>query len=248
MTRGLYSRVAQRLTTSSALLLDSANFVRSWQVWHECDLWIGDSHALFLSGLTPRPYHSPRIAPSVPSRFVWHIGPRLMWSIARKGFPRGVRRTCGLAGLAVRTHGRRSLTLVFGEIDVRVHLGTRVGWRPFTSAFVLRGVELAERLRAQRLAVVSPVPPCDIGADNPNFPRVGSLAQRVDAHTRLSSAMRAWHGTTIGRVTVVVIDPACALAADDGSLHSDWTDDGCHTNPAGAALVQAVLERAVSNL
>lgn len=77
-------------------------------------LWIGDSHASFISEIKLSAMFGDKSGESL----VW-IGPRLMYSISQKGFPLPVRIACRLV------MKKTNIVFVLGEIDVRMHLAQR---------------------------------------------------------------------------------------------------------------------------
>ena len=61
--------------------------VRDCSLAQETTVWIGDSHSRFNLA---RPDLDARLTRASESNFVWSIGPRLMYSIARRGWPADV--------------------------------------------------------------------------------------------------------------------------------------------------------------
>lgn len=105
-----------------------------------------------------------------------------MFSLARDGYPEPLTPQLDGATLEVR-----SLALAAGEIDCRVHLAERVAQGDrldFVAGYVERAVDLRDRLGAEDVALVGPVPPSDVGLEHPDYPRTGTLAERAAA-TRL---------------------------------------------------------------
>ncbi|UMG91121.1 SGNH/GDSL hydrolase family protein [Nocardioides sp. TF02-7] len=207
------------------------------------ELWIGDSHSVLLN--TER---FPLWMGSVgEGRFVWHLGPRILHSIATNGFPPVVER---VADRLRRLPASRRLTcfFVFGEIDVRCHLGPRVAAGiddAFVTAYVDRAVALADRLGAARVVIVTPTPPSDHIADHVMFPIAGDVAQRTAAHRWLSDALV--DAVPAGDPRVGVLDLRAALADEDGRLPEALTYDGCHTNDAGRAAVRRLVRDHLSS-
>ncbi len=197
----------------------------------ETTVWIGDSHGRFNLG---QPVVSARLTRASDSDFVWSIGPRLLHSVADRGWPPDV----AWGSRFLRRPGRRPLLrlgFVLGEIDVRVFLGKRVESGALDLSFVPAYVARCEKVAGQAggLAVlVIPVPPS--GPPDPlhEFPRVSSLESRVHAHQELREAI---HRAASGRPTTRVFDPTPELSSGDGQLEPTFTDDGFHLNSAGAA-------------
>lgn len=202
------------------------------------ELWIGDSHSVLLN--TDR---FPLWMGSVgEGRFVWHLGPRILHSIAANGFPPVVE---WVADRVRRLPAARRLTcfFVFGEIDVRCHLAPRLSAdldASFVATYVDRATALAERFGARHVVIVTPTPPSDDIADHVMFPIAGDIAQRTAAHRWLSDALV--DAVPAGDPRVSVLDLRPALADDAGRLPAALTYDGCHTNDAGRAAVRRLVE------
>ena len=112
-------------------------------------LWIGDSHATFVAGTRVRPFD----VSSEHEGVVW-LGPRLMYSIARDGFPDPL--TPELDGVSLDLT-LTPVVLVFGEIDCRVHLVERLaagGRLDFVSRYVARAAELRARVGASHIVLL----------------------------------------------------------------------------------------------
>ena len=209
--------------------------------WSRKEIWIGDSHAMSFNqrvglGMFMR---------GPDGQVIFRIGTRLMYSIAHKGFPprldrlarmvRGARRI-GLVG------PREGLVPFFvtGEIDVRCHLTEHDGDYGFVSAYVQRCRAAAALLGAPRAVIVVPPPPSASCPDVEQFPIKGDIAARIAAFDGLRAALQeevARHGD------LVLLDTTDALADGSGALRADLTDDGCHTNLAGVALVRQQVQR-----
>ena len=105
-------------------------------------LWIGDSHASFLANAPLQRFAVTATADAV----VW-LGPRLMYSLSREGFPDPLlpelRRGLNLATTPI--------ILTAGEIDCRVHLVERrycADAFAFVADYVACASELRMRLNA----------------------------------------------------------------------------------------------------
>ncbi len=205
------------------------------------ELWIGDSHAVLLNtGDFPIPVLS---AVDGGRRYIWHLGPRLLYSIATNGFPPLV---CRVARMAGRLRASQQLTcvFVFGEIDTRCHLAPRMrdGLPPNLAADYLDAVlGLARSVGSNRTFVVVPPPPSGLIKDHAQFPIAGTLEERQLAHQWLAEALVA----AVGKRA----DPSCelldlrqSLADADGLLRPELTYDGCHTNDAGRQAVRRQYE------
>jgi hypothetical protein len=201
-------------------------------------LWIGDSHASFFANAPLKRF----IVTSAGDAVVW-LGPRLMYSLSREGFPEPLlpelRRGLDLATTPI--------ILTAGEIDCRVHLVDRrhlVDTFAFVANYVSRVSELRARLGAPRAFLLGPVPPSDLGPDNSDLPRRGSLAERIAVSKRLEAELC--------ESVICVGDPAISAVPlsqrlgdrDTGELSRHLSLDGCHVNPLGSQTVREVLARA----
>lgn len=208
------------------------------------EVWIGDSHAVLLN--TAR---FPVVVERVEAgRYVSHLGPRLMYSVARDDFPGMLRRAARAFRLLP---GSGTITYVFclGEIDVRCHLAPRLDDPPdpaFVAGYLRRVRELVHRLGATDAVVVVPPPPSGAIRDHEAFPTVGTVEERLRAHRWLRQTLHEAARTALPAdvprgITLRLLDPTDALSDENGLLRGDLTDDGCHTNAAGRAVVRQEL-------
>jgi hypothetical protein len=206
-------------------------------------LWIGDSHTMFFAG-SPSRYPLYRAGCG---DFVWHIGPRLMYSLAREGFPRAVGRLARWLRWT-RLGSRVVLIFVAGEIDVRCHMAAapdRIRSAEFAGRYLEATSALAGRAGTSRFVVTVPVPPSDDYHDNPGFPIRGTLAQRLAAHAALREALHAARSSDES-LDLRLVDATPQLARADRGLRAEFTFDGCHVNPDGAAIVRRLVDQAVA--
>jgi hypothetical protein len=187
-------------------------------------LWIGDSHASFLADAPLTRFAVTSTADAV----IW-LGPRLMYSLSREGFPDPLlpelRRRLNLTSTPI--------ILTAGEIDCRVHLVERRN-RPdafaFVADYVARASELRIRLDAPHAFLLGPVPPSDLGPENADLPRRGTLADRVAVSRELEAELCE----SVMRFG----DPAISAVPLHLSL------DGCHVNLLGSRAVREELAKA----
>lgn len=201
------------------------------------ELWLGDSHALHFNGLAA----GSALRRAAPGRYVWHLGPRLMYSLSTRGFPSSVAR---LAPVLRLLSGRGELTVFFvaGEIDVRCHLAGRAGDLDFVRGYLDQARAVAGEMGAASVVFVAPPPPSSTCPVVPGYPVVGTLGERLEAFHRLRAELAAAVGAvaavtppaTFVDLTEVLLEPA-------GGLDARLTDDGIHTNAGGVELVQARL-------
>lgn len=231
----------RRMQQVLALVAPASALLRSCLDDSSKELWVGDSHVLFINECGPATSRLTRVDGH---RFVWHVGPRLMWSIARNGFPPDV---LFLARLIRMFGGSRNLSLVvvFGEIDVRAHLAdahaSPLRDMRFVSDYLRQCQVLGQRLGARCVVLAVPVPPKDAFKDTPGFPRSGTLEERIDAFRFLQKALVAAVDSAEALPATVLLDCTEEIADSDGSLRADLTDDDCHVNNTGAEVVRACL-------
>ncbi len=204
------------------------------------EVWFGDSHAIFVN----QDYTSAKLSRAPEGQIVWHLGGRLMWSLAHNGFPVRVHR----AARALRLLSRPgSLVPVFiaGEIDVRCHLvprSSRPGYSlDFVADYVRRTQQLATEMGAPQLIIAVPVPPSDDCPKNPEFPIKGTIAERVEVFRELRRALIQAVAAADAAPEVRLVDATELLADETGELRSELTDDGCHTNAKGVRLVRSTV-------
>lgn len=199
----------------------------------EVCVWLGDSHARFNLG---HPHAEGRFCRVSDSDYVWSIGPRLMYSVAREGWPRDVIMLSRLLNVISRTRHVR-LCFVLGEIDVRVFLGERVAEETldldFVPAYVTRCKWAAQRANAEPFLVV-PVPPFGPPDPHHEFPRRGCLDDRLSAHQALRQRLLRESTTTEGCPRIFDATPELATTSAEGGLNPAFTTDGFHLNSAGA--------------
>lgn len=201
------------------------------------EIWVGDSHSV-----TFNTEHSPLpgILRTGERRWTWHLGPRVMYSIARDDFPPTLLRT---ARLIARVPGARDATwfFSFGEIDIRCHLAPRLaggGEVGCVATYVDRVRGLVGRLGTPVGTIVVPVPPCLDSYDHAAFPVAGSPDERLAAHRAVRSALTVAVGAGPARPALRLLDLTEALSGPDGLMRDELTDDGCHTNAAGRVVVR----------
>ncbi len=205
------------------------------------ELWIGDSHAQhFNRGRTPA-----RLFRGRDGQFVYHHGPRLMYSIASRGFDRQVLSFARLVR-GVSPPGRLLLVLTAGEIDVRCHLvpqSSRPGFSfDFVDAYVSRAAALADVLGAETVVLAMHPPVSPSAPDRREYPVRGSGEDRIAMSEQLRREVHRAAASHAGAPPhIVVLDATDELADRSGALRSEVTDDEIHTNAAGIAVVRARL-------
>lgn len=205
------------------------------------EMWVGDSHSVtFVSANAPLP----GILNAGQGRWIWHLGPRVMYSVARDGFPRWLHRA---AQSIARTPTGSDVAWLFsfGEIDIRCHLGPRLtvgADLEFVSSYVAQVRGLVEDAGTSTAAVVVPVPPSEDTLNHVHFPVKGTVEERVTAHRAVRAGLLAATGRDSPGADVRVLDATDVLADPSGLMRPALTDDRCHTNAAGRAAVRRKLD------
>ncbi|MDX6234901.1 MAG: hypothetical protein QOH68_4040 [Nocardioidaceae bacterium] len=206
------------------------------------EVWVGDSHAVHMN--SPTMITALRRLPD--GRWVMHVGPRVMYSIAREGLPAAALRVIRLVGRVRRGH-EIVWGFSFGEIDVRCHLVPRMDDPDAALSFVpsyLRHLqEAAASAGARRAIVLIPPPESDVYPDQIGFPVVGTLAERIEASHALRDAMvKAAADLPGGSTSISLIDLTDEFSDERGAMREDLTYDGLHANDTGRAVFRARVE------
>lgn len=199
------------------------------------ELWIGDSHALSFN----QKVHFSEFVRGPEGQIILRVGPRLMWSLAESGFSERVDRVARVVSKFGRP-GSIVPVFVSGEIDVRCHLVGREQDYGFVKTYVDRCLALATSLRSPRAVFVVPPPPSEWCPNVEEFPIKGTIAERVGVFQNLREALIS---AVQQAPAAELLDPTDALVGADGSLRRDCTDDGCHTNHHGVAVVRALAHQ-----
>ena len=194
-------------------------------------IFVGDSHAHFIAN-NGAPLR--RIAITSNDDLVIYLGSRLLYSVATKGFQFGFI-TTALLHLASK---RQPIIFVLGEIDCRVHLVTKampLGQNAFdkiAANYVSNVLDMVSRFKFGIPILLSPVPPSDIGQSTNDYPRNGSILERISVTSSLSDAL-----AKAAAQDFLFLDLSQVLIDNRGVLRPSFTDDGVHTNQSGAKLV-----------
>ena len=206
------------------------------------EIWIGDSHTVCFN----RSFRTANVLRGGPGVYVFHLGSRLMFSVARDGeYPVWARR---LVALTARL-ARRPLAMFFclGEIDVRCHLakhGEPGTWSfDFVGRYAARAVDFARSHGFDPVVFVVPPPPC---RDQPSIgalPVAGSFETRIAAFEGLRGALaEAVEAIGASGADVRMVDATAALFDPVTGIRSDLTDDHCHVNAAGSRVVRRLID------
>ena len=216
----------------------------------EPTLIVGDSHAVILGGGNLASSRRIQRARSAGAAYIIWLGPKLLYSVAHKGFPSWARALMSGAPSRIAGAAGVRLELVLGEIDVRCHLAPRLRCDGPTAVEQLGDAYVAFLGSCIRNPAVleicyhEPTPPSDLGMQNEAFPRAGTLAERIECHRLLSNRIAAGietHFCNDSRVRFVPTPPGAKLV--DGSLSPGWTDDGCHFNRAALVAINGAESR-----
>jgi len=209
-------------------------------------VWIGDSNAVF-SGADRFPPLG--VGTTADRRWVWHLGPRLMYSMASGGFKPGMHRAFRILGRLPHSHDVVWL-FSFGEIDIRCHLAPRVkdgDPLDFIPRYVSRLQELVADLGAPFGICVVPVPTAVESLVHDSFPVVGTNEERRVAHgvvrKRVLEATDALDTTP----AIIPLDLTDALSDEDGWYWTKLHSDGVHPNAAGRVVVQRELQQLLAD-
>jgi hypothetical protein len=202
------------------------------------ELWIGDSHAMSAN----HDIVSSMFMRGSNGELILRAGAKLMYSVARDGWPPRIMRVVRLIGPFVRPG---SIIPVFsaGEIDVRAHLSGRPEQEiTFAPAYVERCEAIARQLKADLSGYLVPPPPCTRAPDEVWFPMAGTLEAQVASFRQLRLALAdALHDVPHARLldfTSILADPWT------GGIRPEFTDDGVHTNLAAVREIRAMIEQA----
>jgi hypothetical protein len=208
------------------------------------EVWVGDSNAVhFASDRFPRL----GIGSTEPGRWVWSMGPRLMFSVGRDGYPRAMHR---LLRVLRRVPANRNVLWIFsaGEIDLRCHLVPRLKDRngsefDFVRTYIEQVRNLVAEFDAPYAAISVPVPPAVDIYEADGFPIVGTLEERLDAHRLMRERIHDETGPASGSTGAVIhaVDVTDRLSNEHGHYRPELAFDGVHPNDAGRAEIRAAV-------
>ena len=206
------------------------------------EVWVGDSNAVF-SGSDRFPRFG--IGSTEPRRWVWSLGPRLMFSVARDGYLPVMHR---LLRVLRRVQANRNVLWIFsaGEIDLRCHLVPRLrdgSELEFVKLYIEQVKSLVAEFDAPYAAVSVPVPPAVDITETDGFPIVGTLEERLDAHRLMRKQILGETGTASGTTGAVIyaVDATDRLSDEHGHYRPEVTLDGVHPNDIGRAEIRAAV-------
>lgn len=192
---------------------------------------IGDSHAHFI--LRGSKELKPFTLIDGKHLLIW-VGPKLLYSVSNRGF-----RFNRLTKILLESSSSgQPFVIILGEIDCRVHFvpnNLQNGIKDFqkiTYAFRTKILKMQKDFGFGPAIILSPVPPSDIGSDNPYYPRIGTLDERVSVTRLITEAL-----DELSSPEFWVVNLGEILATDIGDLNSIYTDDGVHVNSIRASKI-----------
>jgi hypothetical protein len=197
-------------------------------------VWIGDSHAVFMRrGLRTR------VDSRVPieSLLFW-IGPRLMYSVAKSGFP-----TTIFFKFLVRTLRPKLVVISLGEIDVRMFLhNSSLRQSDWVHEYLVKVTELCCALKVNEVRLLTSIPVSEQPLLDPRE-RNGSLRERMEGFNWLQSEIQNQLLNNSKFEKIKYLDLNNCLGDSDGTLLSIYTTDGIHVNSLGAWRVWSLIEK-----
>ncbi len=207
------------------------------------EVWVGDSHTVLFNIDHGAP---PGLLRTAERRWTWHLGPRMMYSIAKKGLPTPLLRT-GRVLAKIPAAREAAWFFSFGDVDIRCHLVPRMKAGQglgFVAEYVDRVYDVLATIGARTGTICIPPPPTLDTDDHELFPVVGTPEQRLDVHGAVREALYAAVATERPGPKIRLLDLTKALADSTGLMQPEFTmADGLHTNDAGRAVVRREIER-----
>lgn len=203
------------------------------------EVWVGDSNAVLFGGdKFPRLI----IGSSEPRRWVWSLGPRLMFSVARDGYPPMMHR---MLRILRRVRANRNVLWIFsaGEIDLRCHLVPRLkegAELTFVKPYIEQVRALVGEFDASYAAVSIPTPAAD---EVVGYPVVGTIEERLAAHRLMRERIveETGQARSSSGAVIYVFDATDRLSNEHGHYRPEITTDGIHPNDAGRAEIRAAM-------
>jgi hypothetical protein len=193
-------------------------------------IWIGDSHAYHLinQGAVMQ-----KISITADNNLLIWIGPRLLYSVSRKGFEFDF-----LTRIVLKIASKnQNVFFVLGEIDCRVYLVSKTlpggpdAFAEIAKNYIHEVSMLLQNFGLKRAIIVGPVPPSDSGAQSSEFPRNGTLAERVFVTKMLTESL-----LKCSTSDVLMVELAPILSVENGCLDPLLSDDGIHVNRKGSKI------------
>jgi hypothetical protein len=226
--------VKNRKTSNFVLLRQILRLIIFFKAFHKHRVvWIGDSHAVFMRGGIRSGVDD--FVP-IESLLFW-IGPRLMYSIAKSGFP-----TTIFFKFLVRICRPKLVVISIGEIDVRMFLhNSSLRQSEWVHEYLVRVTELINALRVNEVRLLTSIPVSELPPSDP-IERRGSLRERLEGFNWLQAVIQNELLNNSKFDKIKYIDLGNCLSGLDGTLSSIYTSDGIHVNSLGAWRVWGLIE------
>jgi hypothetical protein len=216
----------QRKTSNFAFFKQIIQILMHFKEYNKFKLvWVGDSHAAYLrKGLKHRDLNHPTI-----ESLVYWLGPRLMYSVSRSGFP-----TTFFFRTFIRIWKPKLVIISLGEIDVRMYLSDpRLRNSLWVKDYLVKVNEFRKMLNLKVIYVLPDMPISKIPPLEP-IERRGSFEARLDGYIWLKLEVKRQIELDESFSNIKCLSYRDSLVNDSASLASDFTDDGIHVNAVGS--------------
>lgn len=203
---------------------------------------IGDSHAVSLTDSKYGRIVSAKICRITGSNHLFislWFRDTLAFQVSKREYPKTAERLARVFGLLGNIGAK--FIFCFGEIDIRCHLADAEKTTGFINSYVLNCIKLVNA-KPKNVMFLSPTPPSDFYMDHPSFPRSGNLIERIRAHNDYCVELE---DHTISNFCMYV-DSRTVLTDGQGGLRRELTEDGCHLNSEGAAIVRSIISNCLN--
>jgi hypothetical protein len=227
---------AEKLIQRFLTFINTSLFLTELTLRKPSLIFIGDSHA-YCIGSEDNIIKQNKVMNR--EEGILYLGPKTIYSISQNGFSINK-----IVAIILRSTKNLKLVICLGEIDVRCHLFNRGRLRKFSKVVIQyrEKIQLLEsQVRPSKIIILTPVPPSNKGKDNPNYPRVNSLKDRIKVSKTVSKQIIKTCSS------YSVIDSGKILQTKSGSLKDKFTTDGCHVNTVGAQLIKYHIRNDLDN-
>ena len=163
----------------------------------------------------------------------------LAFQVSKGECPKTAGRLARVFGL-LRNIGAK-FVFCFGEIDIRCHLADPEKNTGFINSYILNCIKLVNA-KPKNVMFLTPTPPSDFYMDHPSFPRHGNLIERVRAHNDYCGELEKHANSNF----CIYINSRTVLVDEQGGLRRELTEDGCHLNSQGAAIVRSIISNCLN--
>jgi len=158
----------------------------------------------------------------------------LAFQVSKGESPKTARRLARVFGLLGNIGAK--FVFCFGEIDIRCHLAGPEKNTGFINSYVLNCIKLVNA-KPKNVIFLAPTPPSDFYMDHPSYPRRGKLIERIRAHNVYCVELKDHSISNF----CVYVNSRTVLVDGQGGLRRELTEDGCHLNSEGAAIVRNII-------